>query len=58
VGLVAPKLQRGPIERLWAWVVTGPLGHLYGTAADVIVLWARYARHRIGRSISSAGADR
>jgi hypothetical protein len=25
-----------------AWVVTGPLGHLYGGAADWVALLARY----------------
>jgi hypothetical protein len=38
-------------ERFQAWMVTGPLGHLYGTLADIVVLWARWgmhaARHRL-----------
>ena len=38
-------------RRAEAWVVTGPLGHLYGTTADVVVLWARWGaqtlRHRL-----------
>jgi len=32
---------RSPGERLQAWVVTGPLGHLYGTVADLAVFAAR-----------------
>jgi hypothetical protein len=39
-------IERSPGERLAAWVVTGPPGHLYGTLADVVVLWVRYGRHR------------
>jgi len=29
------KPRRGPGERLQAWIVTGPLGHLYSTMADL-----------------------
>lgn len=39
---------RGPLERLVAWLFTGPLGHLYGLLADLSVLWARYLRSRLG----------
>jgi hypothetical protein len=39
-------------ERFRAWIVTGPLGHLYATTADVVVLWARWGAqslaHRLG----------
>ena len=30
-------------RRLAAWIVTGPLGHLYGGAADWLALLGRYA---------------
>jgi hypothetical protein len=34
-----------------AWIYTGPVGHLYGTTADVVQLWVGYltsrARHRL-----------
>jgi len=44
-------VSRSPLERIWAWLYTGPLGHLYGVVADVSVLWARYgalaARRRL-----------
>jgi hypothetical protein len=30
-------------RRLAAWIVTGPLGHLYGGLADWATLLARYA---------------
>jgi hypothetical protein len=33
-------------ERVTAWIYTGPLGHLYGTAADVIQLWVAYLASR------------
>jgi hypothetical protein len=29
-------------ERAAAWVVTGPLGHLWSVVADLTVLFARY----------------
>jgi hypothetical protein len=31
-----------PAERLRAWAVTGPLGHLWSAVADVALLWARW----------------
>jgi hypothetical protein len=40
-------LRRSPAERLAAWLVTGPLGHLWSTLADVVVLLARWARARV-----------
>jgi hypothetical protein len=42
-----PTLHRAPRERLAAWLVTGPLGHLYSIVADVIVFAARLAAHRL-----------
>jgi hypothetical protein len=32
-----------PGRRLAAWIVTGPIGHLYGGLADWAALLARYA---------------
>jgi hypothetical protein len=32
-----------PSSRVAAWIVTGPLGHLYGGAMDWVTLLARYA---------------
>jgi hypothetical protein len=40
-------IERGPRERLQAWLVTGPLGHLYGTLADVTLLWGSWALTRV-----------
>jgi hypothetical protein len=34
--------RRGPLERLAAWYVTGPLGHLVGGVADWAALLVRY----------------
>jgi hypothetical protein len=31
----SPSLRRGPVERCSAWVVTGPLGHLWSVVADI-----------------------
>jgi hypothetical protein len=33
-------------DRLAAWIVTGPLGHLWSVVADVAVLLARYGWSR------------
>ena len=44
---------RGPVERACAWLLTGPLGHLYAVLADICVMAARQlalaARRRIAR---------
>ncbi len=45
---VAP-LRRNPAERLQAWLVTGPLGHLWSVLADIAILFARYGVHRLRR---------
>jgi hypothetical protein len=29
-----------------AWIVTGPLGHLWSALADMTLIWARYLAHR------------
>jgi hypothetical protein len=44
-----PPLRRDPAERVQAWLVTGPLGHLWSVLADITVLLARYALSRIRR---------
>ena len=33
--------------RAWAWVVTGPVGHLWGGVADWTALFARLAWRRM-----------
>jgi hypothetical protein len=35
-------MRRGLAERLEAWLVTGPLGHLWSVVADLAILWVRY----------------
>lgn len=52
--------RRGPLERALAWVVTGPLGHLYSVVADLAVFAARSlvgrARRRLqGRRLEGEG---
>jgi hypothetical protein len=42
-------LRRNPAERLQAWVVTGPLGHLWSVLADIAVLLVRYGLERLKR---------
>ena len=46
--------HRGPIERLQAWNVTGPLGHLWSVLVDVVVLWVRYGLFKV-RRLAGAG---
>jgi hypothetical protein len=38
-----------PRDRLAAWLVTGPAGHLWSAAADIVVLWVRYGWARATR---------
>jgi hypothetical protein len=40
-------LEPRPRTRAWAWVVTGPLGHLWGGVADWTALFARLAWGRM-----------
>jgi hypothetical protein len=46
-------VHRGLAERAAAWVITGPLGHLYSAVADLAVFFVRSvigrARRRLGR---------
>lgn len=42
------------LTRLGAWLVTGPLGHLYSGMADWLELMARYGWARLrGRDIGA-----
>ena len=45
----ASRVRRPPAERLQAWIVTGPLGHLWSALADMTVIWVRYLAHRARR---------
>ena len=40
-------LHRPPSEKVAAWLVTGPLGHLYGTVADITMLWVGWMLSRV-----------
>jgi len=40
------RRPRPPHVALAAWIVTGPLGHLYAGVVDWVVLIVRYARAR------------
>jgi hypothetical protein len=42
-------LRRNPAERLRAWLVTGPLGHLWSVLADITILLVRYGMSRLRR---------
>jgi hypothetical protein len=45
---VAP-VRRPVAEKLRAWIVTGPIGHLWSALADMALIWARYLAHRARR---------
>jgi hypothetical protein len=51
---VTGVIERGPRERLSAWLVTGPLGHLYGTLADITLLWVRWGVSRVRARVSES----
>jgi len=41
-----PPVRRPAAEKLHAWIVTGPLGHLWSALADMSIIWARYLANR------------
>jgi hypothetical protein len=43
------RLRRDPAERAQAWLVTGPLGHLWSAVVDIAVALARYGFSRLRR---------
>ena len=47
IALTVPCTLVKPPERLLAWIVTGPPGHLWSAVADIAVLWARWAAGRL-----------
>jgi hypothetical protein len=41
------RVRRRPAaEQLQAWIVTGPIGHLWSAMADIALIWARYLMNR------------
>jgi hypothetical protein len=42
-----PPVRRRPVaEQLQAWIVTGPVGHLWSATADITLIWTRYLANR------------
>jgi hypothetical protein len=41
-----PSVRRPAPEKLQAWIVTGPLGHLWSALADMTIIWSRYFVNR------------
>jgi hypothetical protein len=35
-------VRQGALSRATAWIVTGPLGHLWSASVDILLLWVRY----------------
>ena len=48
-------VRRGPAERVAAWLYTGPLGHLWSTAADLGSFFFRSLLTRAQRRLPGAG---
>jgi hypothetical protein len=44
-------IRRQPPERLLAWLFTGPAGHLWSVAADVVTLWPPIVARTLARVI-------
>jgi hypothetical protein len=42
-------------DRFLAWIYTGPVGHLYGTVADVTQLWILYLASLVRRRLAGDG---
>jgi hypothetical protein len=43
-----PRVRRRPVtEQLQAWIVTGPVGHLWSAMADITLIWTRYLASRV-----------
>jgi len=51
-------LRRTAGERLAAWLLTGPVGHLFGFVADASLLWTAWARGEARRRLARAQASR
>jgi hypothetical protein len=43
---------------LAAWLYTGPLGHLYGTGADIVELWTRWGLRQLSARFEVPGEQR
>jgi hypothetical protein len=55
IQMISPRVARR-IRHAAAWIVTGPVGHLYGGVVDLTAVLARYALARArGRDPWSAG---
>jgi hypothetical protein len=44
-----PLVRRPAAEKLHAWIVTGPPGHLWSALTDMTLIWARYLVNRARR---------
>jgi hypothetical protein len=42
-------------DRVAAWVLTGPLGHLWSVVVDLALLFARYGWRRLAHDRGRAG---
>jgi hypothetical protein len=55
---VAALRSPTPARRLAAWLYTGPLGHLWSTGAEVVVLWSKWAALRVRERVVGAREKR
>jgi hypothetical protein len=47
-----------PHRRLAAWIYTGPLGHLWSTSIDVVVLWGEWGGRKLRERFARAYSNR
>jgi hypothetical protein len=53
--MTSPLIKRTGRERFWAWLVTGPVGHLYSVTLDMAVFWLGQILHRRTQLVPGSG---
>jgi hypothetical protein len=53
-----PPIRRGAVERLEAWLWTGPVGHLYGGLTDFALLIGRIGAARLRAALGRRPSGR
>jgi hypothetical protein len=55
VAATGSRIRRSAPERLLAWALTGPPGHLWSALADIALLWLRLGRSWLRSRLSGSG---
>jgi hypothetical protein len=58
VSRAVSAIHRSPAERIAAWLLTGPLGHLLAFLSDAGALWLRWAGGGVRRRLVPARRGR